>query len=366
MSNDINVEGQIAVFDLAFAINDAWMDANQVVSLIPSDLNELISYNDFYDTMSQFGFDQKVELRTVYKYLEPSDREMPTKSHARAVIEKASIKLLRYNTRKAKTESETPEGPKYEKAVALVAHNNMKPAMMNFVSQYLNFFKKCKLVTTGSTGRALTSLGLTVDHLVSSGPLGGDQEIGGMVSKGEVAAVFFFIDPLSAHPHADDIAALIRICAVHDVITANNPSTGHAMMFALQSSAYGLSVLKGLNPDMACDSHVVKSYKEGQQQVIANVSHSNLGKPEEPEDFTQSLDNLSLRKTGFSHDDLKEGSLMIEKHLSQKRKSKNLFFNQGLDAIDEGRQAPASSRGSILFAESLSLDSFLEKAPEDK
>ena len=44
--------------------------------------------------------------------------------------------------------------------------------MMKFVKDNLSFFKRVNLVTTGSTGRALSSLGLTVDTLVSSGPLG--------------------------------------------------------------------------------------------------------------------------------------------------------------------------------------------------
>jgi methylglyoxal synthase len=44
--------------------------------------------------------------------------------------------------------------------------------MMKFVKDNLKFFKSVNLVTTGSTGRALTGLGLTVDTLVSSGPLG--------------------------------------------------------------------------------------------------------------------------------------------------------------------------------------------------
>jgi methylglyoxal synthase len=51
---------------------------------------------------------------------------------------------------------------------------------------------------------------------VSSGPLGGDQEIGGRISNGEVGVVFFFRDPLSAHPHEADIHALCRLCDVHD------------------------------------------------------------------------------------------------------------------------------------------------------
>ena len=88
------------------------------------------------------------------------------------------------------------------KLVALVAHNQMKPAMMAFVAKHHDFFKTVRIVTTGSTGSALQKkLGLSIALKVSSGPLGGDQEIGAMVTRDEVSAAFFFVDPLTSHPH---------------------------------------------------------------------------------------------------------------------------------------------------------------------
>lgn len=142
---------------------------------------------------------------------------------------------------------------------------------MKFVKDNLKFFKSVNLVTTGSTGRALTGLGLTVDTLVSSGPLGGDQEIGGMIARGQVAAVFFFTDPLSSHPHEADIIALNRICCVHDTMFANNPSTAQALIYALEYSAVGFSRLMGENPNQKKDSKIVEDYKTNQQKVISNV-----------------------------------------------------------------------------------------------
>ena len=60
-----------------------------------------------------------------------------------------------------------------ERYVSLVAHNDMKPSMMVFVATHLEFFKQRRIVTTGSTGRALEQkLGLDVALKVSSGPLG--------------------------------------------------------------------------------------------------------------------------------------------------------------------------------------------------
>jgi hypothetical protein len=72
----------------------------------------------------------------------------------------------------------------------LVAHNKMKVQMSHFVESYLDIFKHCRTVTTGSTGKTLEDkLGLKVYHKVASGPLGGDQEIGGMVTQGKTTVI---------------------------------------------------------------------------------------------------------------------------------------------------------------------------------
>ena len=70
--------------------------------------------------------------------------------------------------------------------VALVAHNKMKPQMARFVELNVEFFKHCRIITTGSTGKTLEDkLGLHVYQKVASGPLGGDQEIGALVTQGK-------------------------------------------------------------------------------------------------------------------------------------------------------------------------------------
>ena len=78
------------------------------------------------------------------------------------------------------------------------------------------------LIATSSTGALLhDKVGLRVTR-VKSGPLGGDAQIAAMVVEGRVRAVFFFVDPLSAHPHDPDIRTLLRVCNVHNVPIATN------------------------------------------------------------------------------------------------------------------------------------------------
>ena len=91
-----------------------------------------------------------------------------------------------------------------------------------------------------------------------------------MISKGEVAAVFFFRDPLSAHPHESDILALGRICDVHNIMVATNTSTGGSVIHALEECAEFRDQLHLSPADFSHhDSEVVQQYKEKQKAAIA-------------------------------------------------------------------------------------------------
>jgi methylglyoxal synthase len=65
------------------------------------------------------------------------------------------------------------------------------------------------------------------------GPEGGDQQIGALVATGEVDAVIFLRDPLTAHPHEPDVSALLRVCDVHNVPLATNLATAEAVLHLL-------------------------------------------------------------------------------------------------------------------------------------
>ncbi len=118
--------------------------------------------------------------------------------------------------------------------IALIAHDKKKSDLADFVRQYVDFFRQQTLVATGNTGKLLhDELGLEVERVVH-GPEGGDLIIGGRVALGEVEAVIFFRDPLTAQPHEPDVSALLRVCDVHDVPLATNPATAEAVVARLQ------------------------------------------------------------------------------------------------------------------------------------
>lgn len=270
-TNDEAMTAQTEIAKLRIALVDKWIDYKKLKVMLDVDRDGIVTYHEFYDIMSQFGFAHSVDLKKAFSHVDTNNIGVA------AVEDLLQALKVKQTEIKPDRESQLREFPTFPETllVALVAHNNMKPSMMKFVSDNLSFFKGVKLVTTGSTGRSLVSLGLTVDALVSSGPLGGDQEIGGMISTGEVAAVFFFQDPLSAHPHKPDIRALSRICCVHNVLFASNPSTAYALVYSLECSAFGVSHLMGMNPKQREDSGIVKNYKSKQTKVIKKVSDDN-------------------------------------------------------------------------------------------
>lgn len=112
-----------------------------------------------------------------------------------------------------------------DKTLALIAHDGKKADMVAFALENKGLLAQYRLVATSTTGKLIAEkAGLEVE-LVLSGPLGGDAQIAAMVATGQVAAIFFFIDPLGKHPHDPDIQGLLRICNAHNVPLATNPAT---------------------------------------------------------------------------------------------------------------------------------------------
>lgn len=113
--------------------------------------------------------------------------------------------------------------------IALIAHDQKKQKLLEFVAHHLPTFRRWPLVATGNTGQLLRErLGLPVETVVH-GPSGGDLIIGGRVATQGIKAVFFFRDPLTAQPHDPDVSALLRVCDVHQVPLATNRGTAEAI-----------------------------------------------------------------------------------------------------------------------------------------
>ena len=146
------------------------------------------------------------------------------------------------------------------KYLALIAHNNMKESLMEFCSMHTNKLEKFPLIATGTTGSMLyKKTGLCLSQKVASGPLGGDQAVGTLISTQNICGVIFFRDPLSAHPHHADIEALGRLCDVYQIPFATNPQSGEAILDYL---------LSGKSEHELIPNHVLQAYVQGQKKVV--------------------------------------------------------------------------------------------------
>lgn len=118
--------------------------------------------------------------------------------------------------------------------IALIAHDQKKNDLVQFVTAYKDIFAKHTLFATGTTGSRINeATGLDVTRF-KSGPLGGDQEIGAMIAKNQMDAIFFFRDPLTAQPHEPDVTALVRLCDVYSIPLATNMGTAELLIRGLE------------------------------------------------------------------------------------------------------------------------------------
>ena len=114
---------------------------------------------------------------------------------------------------------------KARKRIALIAHDNMKKELIQWIEENIESLRKHDLVGTGTTAKLVESKTKLVVEGFKSGPMGGDQQIGAKISEGYIDVMIFFWDPLEAQPHDPDVKALLRIAVLYDIPVANNRAT---------------------------------------------------------------------------------------------------------------------------------------------
>lgn len=112
--------------------------------------------------------------------------------------------------------------------VALIAHDAMKPRMLDFADRHFDLLSRfAHRIATGTTGQRLNELawrrGWPQDqawtHRFQSGPLGGDAQIADLVLDGRCHRAVFLEDPHVARQHEADIQLLERaVTTVTDTV----------------------------------------------------------------------------------------------------------------------------------------------------
>ena len=120
------------------------------------------------------------------------------------------------------------------KNIALVAHDNRKKDLIEWIEWNYTSIIEHKLICTGTTGDMVEQtlkkklekedMDFNITKL-KSGPLGGDQQMGAMIAEGKVDVIIFLWDPMEPQPHDVDVKALLRISVLYNVPTACNRAT---------------------------------------------------------------------------------------------------------------------------------------------
>ena len=105
--------------------------------------------------------------------------------------------------------------------VALIAHDEMKARMIEFAIDHEDELDKFGVIlATGTTGREVAAATSERIHKkmvrYHSGPKGGDIEIATAILYKLCDVVIFFVDPLHAHAHIEDIRVVFQACMISD------------------------------------------------------------------------------------------------------------------------------------------------------
>jgi len=131
-----------------------------------------------------------------------------------------------------------------KKRIALVAHDQRKQDLLQWVEFNAEKLAGHHLFATGTTGKLISDNTQLVVTCLKSGPLGGDQQLGAMIADLKLDILIFFWDPMTAQPHDVDVKALLRMSVLYNVVVACNRASADFIISSMLFDSVYEPVLK--------------------------------------------------------------------------------------------------------------------------
>ncbi|WP_299991572.1 methylglyoxal synthase [uncultured Pontibacter sp.] len=109
--------------------------------------------------------------------------------------------------------------------IALIAHNNKKTELLNWVKENQQALRQYKLIGTTNTSKLINELLDMNIEPFGHGPSGGDILLAARLLQGQIQKVIFFIDVETPHGHEHDIQTLIRTAVLNNIPIALNKAS---------------------------------------------------------------------------------------------------------------------------------------------
>lgn len=121
-----------------------------------------------------------------------------------------------------------------ENRIAVVAHNRMKPTLLEFLKERQEWFWGRKLVSTGLTAGFLKDNGIKADvEQMRPGKEGGFMDLRDMVAEGKIDMVLFFRDPEIFQEYEHEIIEFLKECNRNNLPLATNPASGELLVLGM-------------------------------------------------------------------------------------------------------------------------------------
>jgi methylglyoxal synthase len=120
-----------------------------------------------------------------------------------------------------------------ESSIAIIAHDAMKPTLVDFLKERQQWLLDRSFVATGLTADFVEEgLRLKVNHL-QPGREGGYKQLAEMAKKGELKMVLFFRDPEIVQDYEADVVDFVKTCIRQNIPLASNPASAELLIIGL-------------------------------------------------------------------------------------------------------------------------------------